>query len=100
MDNRLEQSRFEKNLLEQENQELKKQLSNDHQIKMKRLQQENRKLKQQLSNSHQMKNQQKVFIQWLEKMIKDMFKKEEYEIGAVYCYVLEKYKEIIGDNNK
>lgn len=36
---------------------------------MKRLQQENRKLKQQLSNSHKMKNQQKVFIQWLEKNI-------------------------------
>ena len=40
--------------------------------------------------------QQKEFIEWLEKMMKDMFKKEEYEIGAVYCYILEKYKEITG----
>ena len=30
------------------------------------LQRENEELKQQLSNSHQMKNQQKEFIQWLE----------------------------------
>lgn len=52
-----------------ENERLKKQLSNSHQIKMKRLQQENRKLKQQLSNSHQIKNQQKEFIEWLEKNI-------------------------------
>lgn len=56
-------------ILEEENQKLKKQLSNDHQIKMKRLQQQNRKLKQQLSNSHQMENQQKEFIEWLEDYI-------------------------------
>lgn len=49
--NGLEQSRFEKNLLEQENKELEKQLSNSHQIKMKRLQQENKKLKEQLETS-------------------------------------------------
>lgn len=30
------------------------------------LQQENEELKKQLSNSHQMKNQQKEFIEWLE----------------------------------
>lgn len=44
-------------------------------------------------------NKQKEFIEWLEKMMKDMFKKEEYEIGAVYCYILEKYKEITGGDN-
>ena len=88
--------------LQKENEELKKQLSNDRQIKMKRLQQENRKLKKQLSNSHQMKNQQKVFMQWLEQNIEN----EEYCYLAqnpnercrkdVFEEALSKYKEIIG----
>ena len=92
-------------ILEEENQELKKQLSNDHQIKMKRLQQENRNLKKQLSNSHQMKNQQKVFMQWLEQNIEN----EEYCYLAqnpnercrkdVFEEALSKYKEIIGGSN-
>lgn len=90
--------------MEEENEELKKQLSNDHQIKMKRLQQENRKLKQQLSNSHQMKNQQKEFIKWLEQNIEN----EEYCYLAqnpgercrkdVFEEALSKYKEIVGFN--
>lgn len=80
--------------LQQENEELKKQLSNDRQIKMKRLQQENRKLKQQLSNSHQMKNQQKVFIQWLENKMKETHY-TMFEFQA-YCLAFEKYKEIVG----
>ena len=86
--NGLEQSRFEKNLLEQENKELKKQLS----------------------NSHQMENQQKEFIEWLEKEIQ---RQEDYAVslGLTIDYdiaeytsgkidalkeSLSKYKEIIG----
>ena len=109
-----ESSSKEQNLiiskLQQENQELKKQLSNDHQIKMKRLQQENEELKKQLSNSHQMKNQQKEFIEWLEKEIQ---RQEDYAVslGLTIDYgiaeytsgkidalkeSLSKYKEIIG----
>ena len=98
--------------LEKENQELKKQLSNDYQIKMKQLQQENRKLKQQLSNSHQIKNQQKEFIEWLENLINNANKvldnpKEDEEIKSyvlsrkfVLEHVLSKYKEIIGVDNE
>ena len=101
-----------------ENQELKKQLSNDHQIKMKRLQQENRKLKQQISNSHQMKDQQKEFIEYLES---EMILFQEY-MKEIECSdrchgdypityytskcrltevteILSKYKEIIAGNN-
>lgn len=43
-----------------------------------------------------LKSQQKDFIDWLEKMMKDLFQKNKYEIGAVYGYILSKYKEIIG----
>ena len=63
---------------------------------------ENQKLKKQLSNSHQMKNQQKVFMQWLEQNIEN----EEYCYLSqnpsercrkdVFEEVLSKYKEIIG----
>ena len=104
--------------LQQKNEELKKQLSNDHQIKMKRLQQENRELKQQLSNSHQMENQQKEFIEYLEN---EMILFQEY-MKEIECSdrchgdypityytskcrlnevteILSKYKEIIGGNN-
>ena len=96
--------------LQQENQELKKQLSNDHQIKMKRLQQENKELKQQISNSHQIKNQQKEFIEWLEDEIdKCKYGEENYADGDDMSYhnenelrkeILSKYKEIIGSDNK
>ena len=97
----LEQSRFDKNMLERENQELKKQLSNDYQIKMKQLQQENRKLKQQLSNSHQIKNQQKEFIEYLENEIKRLENIEFYIESmqkvaiATHKHNLSKYREII-----
>lgn len=87
--------------LQQENQELKKQLSNNHQIKMKRLQQENRKLKQQLSNSHQIKNQQKEFIEWLEKLVYQNMVASDFANGCKVAYgiALNRYKEIIGGSN-
>ena len=75
-----------------------------------KLQQENQKLKKQLSNSHQMENQQKEFIEWLEKEIQ---RQEDYAVslGLTIDYdiaeytsgkidalkeSLSKYKEIIG----
>lgn len=92
------------------------------------LQQENEELKKQLSNSHQIKNQQKEFIEWLEDKLNmcdgflDTIKSDLEEIsytgrasGKTYiatqimknetakkCYeeVLSKYKEIIGSDNK
>lgn len=127
--NGLKQSRFEKNVLEQENQELKKQLkiiqdgftssindlceyaienerlkkqlSNSHQIKMKRLQQENKKLKQQLSNSHQIKNQQKEFIEWLEKLVYQNMVASDFANGCKVAYgiALNRYKEIMRCSN-
>lgn len=82
--NGLEQSRFEKNLLEQEN----------------------RKLKQQISNSHQMKNQQKEFMEYLEEPIKIITEGNPTNISEYTSAkldtlkeVLQKYKEIIGGNN-
>lgn len=83
--------------LQQKNEELKKQLSNDHQIKMKRLQQQNRKLKQQISNSHQMKNQQKEFIEWLERESKEVIRDAGYH-QRICLEILSKYKKIIGVN--
>ena len=78
------------------------------------LQQENEELKKQLSNSHQMKNQQKVFMQWLEKEIQ---RQEDYAVslGLTIDYgiaeytsgkidalkeSLSKYKEIIGGKDE
>lgn len=82
------------------------------------LEQENQELKKQLSNSHQIEVQQKEFIKWLKKEIKttqDRLNKynekvknreetdiEYYEsiiderIFDVYEKVLSKYKEIVG----
>ena len=74
------------------------------------LQKENQELKKQLSNSHQMENQQKEFIEWLEKEIQ---RQEDYAVslGLTIDYdiaeytsgkidalkeSLSKYKEIIG----
>lgn len=74
------------------------------------LEEENQELKQQLSNSHQMENQQKEFIEWLEKEIQ---RQEDYAVslGLTIDYdiaeytsgkidalkeSLSKYKEIIG----
>lgn len=100
--------------VQQEIQELKKQLSNSHQMKMKRLQQENRKLKQQISNSHQIKTQQKEFIEYLEKE-KDRLSREcsqiyEDSLGKTRLVskdihdeisrILSKYKEIIGGKDE
>lgn len=113
--------------LEQENQELKKQLeylrSGEYlnQLKFERdmlqdvvdkmevskedkdfidmthrnteLLEENRELKKQLEAKE---TQQKEFIEWLVKMIKDLFRNEEYGSSAIYGYILSKYKEIIG----
>ena len=86
------------------------------------LQQENQELKEQLSNSHQIKNKQKEFIDWLENEIKGCYNYSKYienklqelksrSAGKTYianeimknevakkCFtkILSKYKEIIG----
>lgn len=59
------------------------------------LQQENQELKEQLSNSHQIKNKQKEFIDWLENKMKETY----YTIFEFQAYRLafEKFKEIIGE---
>lgn len=90
---------------ERDNKELRKDIEY-YKNKNQRLQQENEELKKQLSNSHQMKNQQKVFMQWLEQNIEN----EEYCYLAqnpnercrkdVFEEALSKYKEIIGGNNE
>ena len=95
---------------------------------IKELQQENEELKKQLSNSHQIKTKQKEFIEWLEDKLNmcdgflDTIKSDLEEISyagrtsgktyiatqimknetAMKCYeeVLSKYKEIIGGDNK
>lgn len=54
---------------------------------------ENQELKKQLSNSHQIKNQQKEFIEWLEnELVSELDVFTEIKV----CDVLSKYKEIIG----
>ena len=74
------------------------------------LQRENEELKQQLSNSHQIKNQQKEFIEYLEKEIQGQedyavslgltidYDIAEYTSGKIDALKesLSKYKEIIG----
>ena len=73
------------------------------------LQKENEELKKQLSNSHQMKNQQKEFIEWLEDYIDALIQQKEtvaeLDITEVHILMtleeaLSKYKEIIGSDNK
>lgn len=73
------------------------------------LQQENEELKKQLSNSHQIKNQQKEFIEWLEDYIDAITQQKEtvaeLDITEVHILMtleeaLSKYKEIIGGDNK
>ena len=71
---------------------------------------ENQELKKQLSNDHQIKNQQKEFIEWLEIRIKDrdkvrkmheLYSLSEERLSSQYFIlqdVLSKYKEIIGVN--
>ena len=77
------------------------------------MEQENEELKKQLSNSHQMKNQQKEFIEYLEKEIQGQedyavslgltidYDIAEYTSGKIDALKesLSKYKEIIGGNN-
>lgn len=70
------------------------------------LQKENQELKKELSNSHQIKDQQKEFIEWLEQNIEN----EEYCYLAqnpgercrkdVFEEALSKYKEIIGGKHE
>ena len=88
---------------ERDNKELRKDIEY-YKNKNQRLQQENEELKKQLSNSHQIKNQQKEFIEWLEQNIEN----EEYCYLAqnpnercrkdVFEEALSKYKKIIGVN--
>ena len=72
------------------------------------LQKENQELKKELSNSRQIKNQQKEFIEWLERRL-FLLRDEASELALgmcstnyqdtkieVYKEVLSKYKEIIG----
>ena len=79
-------------MLRKENQELKKQLEEQNYTVIP-----NSEIKPILDKY---KNQQKEFIEWLEEMIKSLFKEEKYEIGATYGYILSKYKEIIGGDRK
>lgn len=86
--------------LQQENQELKKQLKPDYYVKglegtIKEYQQEMNKVA----------IQQKEFIKWLENYIKLFDKKDIYEEGSCDTVeeILQKYKEIVGvldENNK
>ena len=65
-----------------------------------------KELKKQLSNSHQIKKQQKEFIEWLESEIKECKDAEEkyadgddnsyYNNNELRIEILSKYKEIIG----
>ena len=71
---------------------------------------ENQGLKKQLSNSHQIKVQQKEFIEWLEEKIKNyelpLTDENKKVLGyalpmkGIYKEILEKYKEIVGDKNE
>ena len=76
----------------EENQELKKQLEGQDYTSVY--------LKGCTDTKGKYLSQQKEFIEWLEKMIKDLFKNEEYETATTYEYILLKYKEIIGGDNK
>lgn len=78
--------------------------------KVKELEKENQELKKQLSNSHQIKVQQKEFIEWLEEKIKNyelpLTDENKKALGytlpmkGIYKEILEKYKEIVGDKNE
>ena len=69
------------------------------------LERENQKLKEQLSNSRQMKNQQKYFIEYLNKTIEDLETEDVddeemkgYLIQRINTFkeILSKFKEITG----
>ena len=59
---------------------------------------ENQDLKKQLSNSHQMKNQQKEFIKWLEKLAYQDMVASDFANGCKVAYgiTLNRYKELVG----
>ena len=84
---------------------------------IKELQQENQELKEQLElyendvyysseldkkdkKIEKLKNQQKEFMEWLEKMSKKLFQDGEYGISATYGFIFSRYKEIIGDKDE
>ena len=61
-----------------------------------KLQRENRELKKQLEEKE---NQQKEFIEWLEKESKELIRDAGYH-QRICLDILEKYKEIIGDKDE
>lgn len=75
---------------------------------IKQLEWENQELKKELSNSHQIKNQQKEFIKWLEDdiearciEIKNYHPSSQLLIERIIStekIILSKYKEIVGFN--
>ena len=75
------------------------------------LEEENQELKKQLSNSHQIKNQQKEFIEWLENLIgqnETVIEVSKYGLPKecskllidFYKSILSKYKEIVGGKDE
>lgn len=67
---------------------------------------ENQELKKQLSNSHQIKAQQREFIEWLEdgirilEMLEETFILINYKNEIrIYKEILSKYKEIVGNKD-
>lgn len=95
-----------------ENQKLKEQLEVGKE-QYNDLVEEKEELQEQLSNSHQIKNQQKEFIEWLEKEIQGQedyavslgltidYGIAEYTSGKIDALkeILSKYKEIVGGSN-
>ena len=107
--NGLEQSRFEKKLLELENQELKNQLEVGEE-QYNDLVEEKEKIQEELSSKIlQLDNQQKEFIEYLENEIdKCKYVEENYADGDDMSYhnenelrkdILSKYKEIMRCSN-
>ena len=94
------------NNLQQENQQLKKQLEVGKE-QYNDVVEEKENLQEQLSNSHQIKAQQKEFIEWLEdgirtlEMLDETFTLKNYKNEIrIYKEILSKYKEIIGGKHE
>ena len=93
--------------LHKENQELKKQLEEHIKAEMK-MENELEEQKKEYQETYkdvreeikEYKNQQKEFIEWLEKMSKDLFKNGEYAASITCGFILSKYKEIIGEKDE
>ena len=82
--------------LHKENEELKKQLEAGEE-QYTDLVEEKEELKQLYDSLMQkVEFQQKEFIEWLEKMSKDLFENSEYAASITCGFILSKYKEIIG----